>query len=246
MAIAVIGGLLTSTVLSLVFVPVAFTFVDDAQGWLAQAPRPLGPAGSRRRSERRRAARPATPEPRRTPPLPPPASAYPRLARRTASSSGADRLPPLRDPRDPSCIVCAIGNPSEKVLFIEKHSPGCDISQGQDWRLCIPGFNSQLGKHAAKLSPVREQRPSTIHSHACWSKLKPHPVRGSKYEGKFAVTARADTEIAKNASKGLSVSHNFDSMHRPVRRSKRRWARGRRQSWSHTVSSYSPTYSPTG
>ena len=35
MAIAVIGGLLTSTVLSLVFVPVAFTYVDDAQLWLA-------------------------------------------------------------------------------------------------------------------------------------------------------------------------------------------------------------------
>ncbi len=34
MAIAVIGGLITSTVLSLVFVPVAFTFVDDLQGWL--------------------------------------------------------------------------------------------------------------------------------------------------------------------------------------------------------------------
>lgn len=36
MAIAVIGGLLTSTGLSLVFVPVAFTFVDDAQAWLAR------------------------------------------------------------------------------------------------------------------------------------------------------------------------------------------------------------------
>jgi HAE1 family hydrophobic/amphiphilic exporter-1 len=36
MAIAVIGGLLTSTVLSLIFVPVAFTVVDDLQGWLAR------------------------------------------------------------------------------------------------------------------------------------------------------------------------------------------------------------------
>jgi multidrug efflux pump subunit AcrB len=34
MAVTVIGGLLTSTVLSLVFVPVAFTFVDDIQTWV--------------------------------------------------------------------------------------------------------------------------------------------------------------------------------------------------------------------
>ena len=36
MAIAVIGGLLTSTVLSLVFVPVAFTVVDDLQRFLGR------------------------------------------------------------------------------------------------------------------------------------------------------------------------------------------------------------------
>jgi len=36
MAIAVLGGLLTSTVLSLVFVPVAFSVVDDAQAWVAR------------------------------------------------------------------------------------------------------------------------------------------------------------------------------------------------------------------
>jgi HAE1 family hydrophobic/amphiphilic exporter-1 len=36
MAIAVLGGLITSTVLSLVFVPVAFSVVDDAQTWLAR------------------------------------------------------------------------------------------------------------------------------------------------------------------------------------------------------------------
>lgn len=35
MAVAVIGGLITSTLLSLVFVPVAFTLVDDIQGWIA-------------------------------------------------------------------------------------------------------------------------------------------------------------------------------------------------------------------
>ena len=35
MAIAVIGGLITSTLLSLVFVPVVFTVVDDIQAWLA-------------------------------------------------------------------------------------------------------------------------------------------------------------------------------------------------------------------
>jgi len=35
MAVAVIGGLIASTLLSLVFVPVAFTIVDDIQQWLA-------------------------------------------------------------------------------------------------------------------------------------------------------------------------------------------------------------------
>jgi hydrophobe/amphiphile efflux-1 (HAE1) family protein len=35
MAVAVIGGLITSTALSLVFVPVVFTIVDDIQSWLA-------------------------------------------------------------------------------------------------------------------------------------------------------------------------------------------------------------------
>jgi HAE1 family hydrophobic/amphiphilic exporter-1 len=35
MAICVIGGLLTSTLLSLLFVPAAFTYMDDAQHWLA-------------------------------------------------------------------------------------------------------------------------------------------------------------------------------------------------------------------
>jgi multidrug efflux pump subunit AcrB len=34
MAMAVIGGLIASTLLSLVFVPVAFTLVDDIQQWL--------------------------------------------------------------------------------------------------------------------------------------------------------------------------------------------------------------------
>jgi HAE1 family hydrophobic/amphiphilic exporter-1 len=36
MAIAVIGGLITSTLLSLVYVPVVFTVVDDIQGWLSR------------------------------------------------------------------------------------------------------------------------------------------------------------------------------------------------------------------
>jgi HAE1 family hydrophobic/amphiphilic exporter-1 len=36
MAIAVIGGLMTSTLLSLIFVPVVFTVVDDIQAWLAR------------------------------------------------------------------------------------------------------------------------------------------------------------------------------------------------------------------
>jgi multidrug efflux pump subunit AcrB len=34
MAIAVIGGLITSTVLSLFYVPVVFTYVDDAKSWI--------------------------------------------------------------------------------------------------------------------------------------------------------------------------------------------------------------------
>jgi multidrug efflux pump subunit AcrB len=35
MAIAVIGGLITSTALTLVIVPAAFTFIDDVERWLA-------------------------------------------------------------------------------------------------------------------------------------------------------------------------------------------------------------------
>jgi HAE1 family hydrophobic/amphiphilic exporter-1 len=34
MAVAVIGGLITSTVLSLVLVPVVYEFVDDFESWL--------------------------------------------------------------------------------------------------------------------------------------------------------------------------------------------------------------------
>jgi hydrophobic/amphiphilic exporter-1 (mainly G- bacteria), HAE1 family len=41
MAIVVIGGLITSTALSLVFVPVAFTYMDDLQKWLAPYLRPF-------------------------------------------------------------------------------------------------------------------------------------------------------------------------------------------------------------
>jgi hypothetical protein len=35
MAVAVIGGLITSTALTLVIVPAAFTLVDDIERWLA-------------------------------------------------------------------------------------------------------------------------------------------------------------------------------------------------------------------
>jgi hypothetical protein len=35
MAIAVIGGLITSTALTLVIVPAAFTLIDDVERWLA-------------------------------------------------------------------------------------------------------------------------------------------------------------------------------------------------------------------
>jgi multidrug efflux pump subunit AcrB len=36
MAAAVIGGLLTSTMLSLLVIPVAFTYVDDFERWLSK------------------------------------------------------------------------------------------------------------------------------------------------------------------------------------------------------------------
>jgi hydrophobic/amphiphilic exporter-1 (mainly G- bacteria), HAE1 family len=36
MAITVVGGLATSTLLSLVFIPVAFTIIDDIQTWLVR------------------------------------------------------------------------------------------------------------------------------------------------------------------------------------------------------------------
>ncbi|MBY0432070.1 MAG: efflux RND transporter permease subunit, partial [Rhodospirillales bacterium] len=36
MAICVIGGLITSTLLSLVFVPVVFTYMDDLEGWVSR------------------------------------------------------------------------------------------------------------------------------------------------------------------------------------------------------------------
>jgi len=34
MAIAVIGGLISSTLLSLIYVPTFFSIMDDLQGWL--------------------------------------------------------------------------------------------------------------------------------------------------------------------------------------------------------------------
>jgi len=44
MAHAVIGGLITSTLLTLVVVPVVYTYLDDFTGWarrlLARSPRP--------------------------------------------------------------------------------------------------------------------------------------------------------------------------------------------------------------
>jgi Cu/Ag efflux pump CusA len=41
MAIAVIGGLLTSTVLSLLVIPVVFTYLDDLGQWSARMFRKL-------------------------------------------------------------------------------------------------------------------------------------------------------------------------------------------------------------
>ncbi len=62
MARAVIGGLVTSTLLTLVVVPVAYTYFDDAGGWLGRLPARLRGA-ARARAGRRRAARRDTPEP---------------------------------------------------------------------------------------------------------------------------------------------------------------------------------------
>jgi multidrug efflux pump subunit AcrB len=56
MAVAVMGGLITSTCLTLVIVPAAFTLIDDIERWLgpkvirflsAKAPSPATPASSK-------------------------------------------------------------------------------------------------------------------------------------------------------------------------------------------------------
>ncbi len=62
MARAVIGGLITSTLLTLVVVPVAYTYFDDAGGWLGRLPARLRGA-VRARAGRRGAARGDAPEP---------------------------------------------------------------------------------------------------------------------------------------------------------------------------------------
>jgi len=46
MAIAVIGGLLTSTALSLLIVPVVFTYVDGVERWLQRSVRRFRPTTS--------------------------------------------------------------------------------------------------------------------------------------------------------------------------------------------------------
>ena len=45
MALVVIGGLVTSTLLSLIFVPVAYLYVDRAETWIARRFRPKGARG---------------------------------------------------------------------------------------------------------------------------------------------------------------------------------------------------------
>ena len=45
MAIVVIGGLITSTFLSLLVIPVVFTYVDDLKGWGRRLVRWGGKAG---------------------------------------------------------------------------------------------------------------------------------------------------------------------------------------------------------
>jgi multidrug efflux pump subunit AcrB len=47
MAVAVIGGLITSTILSLLVVPAVFTYIDDAEHWIGRAFRWLGRRGKR-------------------------------------------------------------------------------------------------------------------------------------------------------------------------------------------------------
>jgi hydrophobic/amphiphilic exporter-1 (mainly G- bacteria), HAE1 family len=44
MALVVIGGLATSTLLSLLFVPVAYIYVDDVELWLKRRFKPRGAA----------------------------------------------------------------------------------------------------------------------------------------------------------------------------------------------------------
>jgi len=46
MAVAGIGGLITSTILSLVVVPAAFTLVDDVEEWLVSKFRRRAPAAA--------------------------------------------------------------------------------------------------------------------------------------------------------------------------------------------------------
>jgi predicted RND superfamily exporter protein len=55
MAIAVIGGLITSTLLSLLVVPAVFTYVDDIEHWLGRKVRAL-----RRRPAAAKPGEPAT------------------------------------------------------------------------------------------------------------------------------------------------------------------------------------------
>ncbi|WP_263768434.1 efflux RND transporter permease subunit [Propionivibrio soli] len=50
MAIVVIGGLITSTFLSLLVIPVVFTYVDDARGWIVGLPARIRSARARKRS----------------------------------------------------------------------------------------------------------------------------------------------------------------------------------------------------
>ena len=59
MAIAVVGGLISSTFLSLLFIPPIFTIVDDISGWIG---RRFGKGFAARRNEESRPATPSTAE----------------------------------------------------------------------------------------------------------------------------------------------------------------------------------------
>ena len=97
MAVAVIGGLISSTVLSLVLVPVVYSFVDEFERWLEPDGGEAGDQRRRRKTEKLlKPEAPAAARGRRLgssvralSPAPPRRRARPRSGRRTAPSCAA-------------------------------------------------------------------------------------------------------------------------------------------------------------